>query len=82
MALIALALFGLLIELQFAVLHSSSLSCMLVSRLTKNSAEVQAAAEAVRVGGGQGLAKILVLTDSQFLVNCAGWIPGWKVRRW
>ena len=60
---------------------SSSISCFhhSSSRLSKNSSEVQAAREAVAVAGQERVKKLVIKTDSQFLVNCAGWLAGWKV---
>merc|ERR1712059_82845 len=49
---------------------------------TKNSSEVQAATEAIKVAGKAELKKLLIHTDSQFLINCSGWIAGWKKKGW
>merc|ERR1712098_889983 len=47
-------------------------------KLSKNASGVQAATEAVRLAGKEGIKKLMIHTDSQFLINCSGWIAGWK----
>ena len=45
--------------------------------------EIQAATEAVTIAGKEeGIQKLLIHTDSQFLINCSGWIAGWKKKGW
>jgi len=51
-------------------------------KLTKNSAEVQAATLAVKVAAREGVKKLLINSHNQQLVNSAGWIPGWKKKGW
>merc|ERR1719449_116421 len=38
--------------------------------------------EAVRLAGKEGIKKLIIHTDSQFLINCSGWIAGWKKKGW
>ncbi|TRY61041.1 hypothetical protein TCAL_13529, partial [Tigriopus californicus] len=50
---------------------------------TNNSAEIQAATEAVRVAKASDVKQLCINTDSQFLINCITlWIKNWKKKGW
>lgn len=50
---------------------------------TNNAAEIQAASVAIATAVDNGIAKLLINTDSQFLINCATqWMQKWKQNGW
>ena len=50
-------------------------------RQTNNVAEIQAGIVAIRQAVAARRTKLLIHTDSQFLISCVTqWMPGWKVR--
>lgn len=50
---------------------------------TNNAAEIQAATVSIKQGVDQGLSKLLIHTDSQFLISCiTQWVKGWKSKGW
>ena len=50
---------------------------------TNNVAEIQAALKAISQAEEEGLRKLVIHTDSMFLVNCATkWISIWKSNGW
>jgi len=50
---------------------------------TNNAAEIQAATVCIRQAVDQGLDKLLIHTDSQFLISCiTQWVKGWKNKGW
>lgn len=52
-------------------------------RATNNNAEIQAVIEAARISQQNGLLKIRINTDSEFLINCmTKWMKKWKVKGW
>jgi len=52
-------------------------------KATNNTAEIQAVAAALEHARAEGLEKVKVKTDSQFLINCCTqWMPGWKKKGW
>ncbi|XP_061722350.1 ribonuclease H1-like [Cydia pomonella] len=52
-------------------------------RATNNTAEIQAATEAMRTARENGLTKLAINTDSKFLMDSATkWIPGWQDNGW
>lgn len=54
-----------------------------LNKQTNNSAEIQAATEAVRVAKASDVKRLCINTDSQFLINCiTSWIKNWKKRGW
>jgi len=53
------------------------------SRQTNNSAEIEAAREAVVQARDQGITKLDIRTDSKFLVQSKNeWMPGWEANGW
>lgn len=65
-------------------LHEMNLSQSVVGdRHTNNVAEIQAAGLAISQARGAGITRLLVVTDSQFLVNCVEkWMEGWSRNGW
>lgn len=52
-------------------------------RATNNSGEIQAATAAIKLAQSQGIQKLCINTDSQFLMmSVASWMPAWKERGW
>lgn len=52
-------------------------------KATNNTAEIQAVTAALDLARSEGVDKIKVKTDSQFLINCCTkWMPGWKKKGW
>merc|ERR1719203_2072459 len=50
---------------------------------TNNAAEIQAAYQAIRQAVSMGVHKLLVHTDSQFVINCVTmWMNNWKRNGW
>jgi len=53
------------------------------AKQTNNAAEIQAASVAISTAVDNGIAKLLINTDSQFLINCVTqWMDGWKKNGW
>ena len=65
-------------------LHKKSLIPMAYSQLcrqTNNVAEIQAGIVAIRQAVAARRSKLVIHTDSQFLISCVTqWMQGWKVR--
>ncbi|XP_043273300.1 ribonuclease H1-like isoform X2 [Venturia canescens] len=54
-----------------------------VGRATNNTAEIQAVTRAAEVACEEGINKILIHTDSAFVMNCINkWMDRWKRRDW
>ncbi|KAJ2943857.1 hypothetical protein O0L34_g8184 [Tuta absoluta] len=52
-------------------------------RATNNCGEIQAASHAIRQASENGIKKLAIYTDSQFLINSVTkWMPGWKRKGW
>ncbi|XP_066998106.2 ribonuclease H1 isoform X2 [Anabrus simplex] len=52
-------------------------------RATNNTAEIQAAVHAIEIAKRAGVKKILINTDSKFLISCiTQWIHKWKKNNW
>lgn len=50
---------------------------------TNNRGEIQAATKAIELSAKQGIKKLCINTDSQYLINAAtDWMPKWKSRGW
>lgn len=50
---------------------------------TNNSGEIQAAIEAIKAAKEQGIKRLCINTDSQFVVNSITlWVRGWKRKGW
>ncbi|XP_069686371.1 uncharacterized protein [Periplaneta americana] len=63
--------------------HPLNYSERVRGRLTNNTAEIQAATCAVDLAKRAGIAKLLIHTDSQFLISCITvWIHKWKTNDW
>lgn len=53
------------------------------SSATNNNAEIQAAWHAIELASAAGFERVLVHTDSQFVISCADrWLPRWLVNGW
>ena len=54
------------------------------NRATNNTAEIEAATEAIKLATKNGgIAKLKIHTDSDFLIQCVNdWMPGWKKKNW
>lgn len=54
-----------------------------VGQQTNNRAEIAAVIAAVRVAIQHGVHKLLVVTDSEFTINCmTKWVPKWRLNGW
>lgn len=63
--------------------HPLNISEPVVGRPTNNTAEIQAATYAVETAKKAGVKKLLIHTDSNFLINCiTQWIKKWKKNEW
>ena len=63
--------------------HPENVSESLPGRQTNNRAEIHAAVRAVQVAKRRGIDKLVLHTDSQFLINgITKWIKGWKKNGW
>ncbi|KAH0561332.1 ribonuclease H1 [Cotesia glomerata] len=63
--------------------HPSNVSKPVRGRITNNSAEIEAVIEAATVAKNNGINKIRINTDSQFLINCqTKWMNKWKATGW
>lgn len=62
---------------------SSNLSEPVKGRATNNMAEIQAVTRGVEIACDNGIRKLRIHTDSEFLIKCiTQWMPGWKRRGW
>lgn len=67
----------------FADNHPLNYSERVRGRLTNNTAEIQAATYAIELAKRAGIKKLLLHTDSQFLISCITvWIHKWKKNDW
>ncbi|XP_052864540.1 ribonuclease H1 [Anopheles cruzii] len=67
----------------FAEGHTLNTSKPVSGRATNNCGEIQAASMAIRLARWNGIRKLVINTDSQFLINAiTQWLPGWKRRNW
>uniref|UniRef100_A0A182SRB2 Ribonuclease H1 n=1 Tax=Anopheles maculatus TaxID=74869 RepID=A0A182SRB2_9DIPT len=67
----------------FAEGHALNTSKPVSGRATNNCGEIQAASLAIRLARQQGIRRLVINTDSQFLINSiTKWLPGWKKRNW
>uniref|UniRef100_A0A182NUA7 Ribonuclease H1 n=1 Tax=Anopheles dirus TaxID=7168 RepID=A0A182NUA7_9DIPT len=67
----------------FAEGHALNTSKPVSGRATNNCGEIQAASHAIRLARQQGVRRLVINTDSQFLINAiTKWLPGWKRRNW
>ncbi|XP_063634767.1 ribonuclease H1 [Cydia splendana] len=63
--------------------HPLNRSQPVSGRATNNCGEIQAATLAIKIALQNGIKKLTINTDSQFLINAVTkWIPGWKRRGW
>ncbi|XP_048005541.1 ribonuclease H1-like [Leguminivora glycinivorella] len=63
--------------------HPLNRSQPVSGRATNNCGEIQAATLAIKIALQNGITKLTINTDSQFLINVVTiWIPGWKRRGW
>jgi ribonuclease HI len=67
----------------FLLIHFRNLSKAVTGRATNNCGEIQASIEAIRMAKGNGVKKLLINTDSKFLIDSVTkWMPGWKKKGW
>lgn len=53
------------------------------SHQTNNGAEIQAASVAIKLAATNGIDKLLIKTDSQYVIDCVTmWMPKWKKNGW
>ncbi|XP_066998099.2 uncharacterized protein rnh1 isoform X1 [Anabrus simplex] len=63
--------------------HPLNCSEPVQGRATNNTAEIQAAVHAIEIAKRAGVKKILINTDSKFLISCiTQWIHKWKKNNW
>ncbi|MCL4133493.1 UNVERIFIED_CONTAM: hypothetical protein GTU68_006246 [Idotea baltica] len=63
--------------------HPMNVSEPVKGRATNNTAEIQAASYALELTKSAGFDKVILNTDSQFMINCAtSWMPNWKKNDW
>lgn len=63
--------------------HPLNRSQPVSGRATNNCGEIQAATLAIQLALQNGIKKLTINTDSQFLINAVTkWMPGWKKRGW
>ncbi|KAK0174898.1 hypothetical protein PV327_010613 [Microctonus hyperodae] len=63
--------------------HPANVAKPVHGRATNNNAEIQAVIEAAKIAQRNGLLKIRINTDSEFLINCmTKWIKKWKAKGW
>lgn len=63
--------------------HKLNVSEPVRGRATNNTAEIQAAAKALEITKKAGFDKVILNTDSQFMINCStSWMPNWKKNDW
>ncbi|XP_055639956.1 ribonuclease H1 isoform X2 [Toxorhynchites rutilus septentrionalis] len=67
----------------FAEGHALNTSKPVSGRATNNCGEVQAASLAIRLAKENGIKRLIINTDSKFLIDSVTkWIPGWKRNQW
>lgn len=55
----------------------------MIGRPTNNCGEIQASILAIQLAHDCGITRLLINTDSQFLIkSICEWLPGWKRRKW
>ncbi|KAL3869080.1 hypothetical protein ACJMK2_041806 [Sinanodonta woodiana] len=63
--------------------HPWNVSEPLLGRQTNNRAEIHAACRAVKIARQNGIKKLIVYTDSQFVINAMkGWVHKWQKNGW
>nr|CAB3265613.1 ribonuclease H1-like [Phallusia mammillata] len=63
--------------------HPLNLSCKLKGIQTNQRAEIAAINACIKQAKENGFKKLLVRTDSMFVINCVTkWVHGWKKRNW
>ncbi|RXG67085.1 hypothetical protein Avbf_12445 [Armadillidium vulgare] len=63
--------------------HPMNVSEPVKGRATNNTAEIQAATYALELTKSAGFDKVIINTDSQFMINCASsWMQNWKKNNW
>uniref|UniRef100_A0AAG5DGS4 Ribonuclease H1 n=1 Tax=Anopheles atroparvus TaxID=41427 RepID=A0AAG5DGS4_ANOAO len=67
----------------FAEGHALNTAQPVSGRATNNCGEIQAASMAIRLAREQGVRRLVINTDSKFLIDSiTKWLPGWKRRNW
>ncbi|XP_053672525.1 ribonuclease H1 [Anopheles nili] len=63
--------------------HALNTAQPVSGRATNNCGEIQAASQAIKLAREQGILRLVINTDSQFLIDSiTKWMPGWKRRDW
>ncbi|XP_076035203.1 ribonuclease H1-like [Oratosquilla oratoria] len=63
--------------------HPMNVSEPVRGRATNNTAEIQAATYALELAHATGFDKVVINTDSQFVINCVEkWMKSWKKNGW
>ncbi|KAM3958281.1 ribonuclease H1 [Aphomia sociella] len=71
------------IGIYFGEEHPLNTSEPVSGRATNNCGEIQAATKAIKLALQNGVKKLAINTDSQFLINSVTkWMPGWKNKGW
>ncbi|XP_055541239.1 ribonuclease H1 [Wyeomyia smithii] len=63
--------------------HALNMAKPVSGRPTNNCGEIQAASLAIRLAKEHGIKRLIVNTDSKFLIDSiTKWLPGWKRNQW
>lgn len=63
--------------------HALNTAKPVSGRATNNCGEIQAASLAIRLAKENGIKRLIVNTDSKFLIDSyTKWLPGWKRNQW
>ncbi|XP_058450704.1 ribonuclease H1 isoform X2 [Malaya genurostris] len=63
--------------------HALNVAKAVSGRATNNCGEIQAASLAIRLAKENGIKRLIVNTDSKFLIDSiTKWLPGWKRNAW
>ncbi|XP_058814866.1 ribonuclease H1 [Topomyia yanbarensis] len=63
--------------------HALNVAKPVSGRATNNCGEIQAASLAIRLAKENGIKRLIINTDSKFLIDSiTKWVPGWKRNAW
>ncbi|XP_077288322.1 ribonuclease H1 [Arctopsyche grandis] len=63
--------------------HELNVSEPVSGRATNNCGEIQAATKAIQIANSKGVKKLVIKTDSKFVINAVTkWMPNWKRKGW
>ncbi|KAB0801286.1 hypothetical protein PPYR_05640 [Photinus pyralis] len=63
--------------------HPLNISCPVKGRPTNNTAEIQACIHAIKTAHANGIRKLKIKTDSEFVINSmTKWILKWRTNNW